>query len=302
MQSGLSILQKGKRVDAPEIRFPDPSGRGIRITKYPQISNALSGSSHTAMTYRQKIYGWIPLLPIIVLLSSPAAAQSDPSSIRLDLGSSWQARNKVQIPNDDQGDRFSLDDLAGDGPWATVRAEGIWSINEKHGVRIVLAPFSYTEKGGLDQQTRFAGASYSPDTPVKGRYTFNSWRVGYRYHLYAEPDWDFWVGGTLKVRDASIKLSQDGVSSQDDDVGVVPLLYLAVAYRFNEEWSIAADMDGLAGGPGRALDLGIRLNYDLNDAWQLGLGYRTLEGGADTDDVYNFAWFNTVSLSLARRF
>lgn len=254
------------------------------------------------MTQRETRYRFALMLAWGGVLSAPAAAGSDTSSVRLDLGSSWQARNKVQIPNDAQGDRFSLDDVAGNGPWATVRAEGIWSVNEKHGVRIVLAPFSYTEKGRLDQQTRFAGATYSPDTPVKARYTFNSWRVGYRYHLYAQPDWDFWIGGTLKVRDAGIKLSQDGVSSQDDDVGLVPLLYLAAAYRFDESWSIAADIDGLAGGPGRALDLGIRLNYDLDDAWQLGLGYRTLEGGADTDDVYNFAWFNTLSLSLARRF
>jgi hypothetical protein len=32
------------------------------------------------------------------------------------------------------------------------------------------------------------------------------------------------------------------------------------------------------------------------------LGYRTLEGGADTDDVYNFAWFNTVSMSATYQF
>lgn len=244
----------------------------------------------------------VTLLAATPGLAAPAFANDKPFSLQLDLGSTWQARNKVQIPNDNEGDKFSLEDVAGSGPWATLRAEGIWSINQKHGIRIVLAPFSYSENGKLDKETRFAGATYSPDSPVKARYTFNSWRLGYRYHLYARTNWDFWIGATLKVRDAGVKLSQEGVSSQDDNVGAVPLLYLAGNYRFDEHWSIAADLDGLAGGPGRAIDFGVRINYQLDNEWQVGLGFRTLEGGADTDDVYNFAWFNTVSLSAAYRF
>jgi hypothetical protein len=242
------------------------------------------------------------ILAATLWFTTPVSADDESVVIQLDLGSTWQARNKVQIPNDHQGDKFSLEDVAGSGPWATVRAEALWSINDKHGVRLLLAPFSYSENGRLDNETRFAGTTYSPDENVKATYVFNTWRVGYRYHLYAESDWDFWVGGTLLVRDASIKLKQGDVRSQDDNVGVVPLLYLAWTYRLDEHWSIAADLDGLAGGPGRALDLGVRINYRLNEKWQVGLGYRTLEGGADTDDVYNFAWFNTASLSASYRF
>ena len=247
-------------------------------------------------------YARITVLAALAGLATSACADDPAFSLQLDLGSTWQARNKVQIPNDNQGDKFSLEDVAGSGPWATVRAEGIWSINDKHGVRILLAPFSYSENGKLKKETRFAGATYSPDDPVKASYTFNTWRLGYRYHLYAETNWDFWIGATLLIRDAGIKLSQAGASSQDDNVGAVPLLYLAGTYRFDERWSLAADLDGLAGGPGRAIDLGVRINYQLDDDWQLGLGYRTLEGGADTDDVYNFAWFNTVSMSATYRF
>lgn len=260
-----------------------------------RASTTLSKHSHTG-----KYAG--ALLAAFAGLATSGYANDQAFSLQLDLGSTWQARNKVQIPNDNQGDKFSLQDVAGSGPWATLRAEGIWSISDKHGMRVVLAPFSYSENGKLKQETRFAGATYSPDSPVKARYTFNTWRLGYRYHLYAQPNWDFWLGATLLIRDAGIKLNQAGVSSQDDNVGAVPLLYLAGNYRFDEHWSLAADLDGLAGGPGRAIDLGVRINYQLDDDWQLGLGYRTLEGGADTDDVYNFAWFNTVSMSATYRF
>lgn len=232
----------------------------------------------------------------------PAAASDQRFNLHVELGASWQDKNNVQIPNDERGTRFSLADVAGSGPWTAVRIEGTWDIDEKHGLRFLLAPLSYSENGQLTEETRFAGKSYSSDERVKAEYTFNSWRLGYRYHWLAREHWDFWVGGTLKVRDAEIKLTQGGTSSSDDDLGLVPLLYLGGEYRFDDHWSLSADLDGLAGGPGRAIDLGIRLNYAVNEQWKVGLGYRTLEGGADTDDVYNFAWFNSLVFSADYRF
>jgi len=55
-------------------------------------------------------------------------------------------------------------------------------------------------------------------------------------------------------------------------------------------------------GPGRALDLAIKVRYNLTDRWGLGVGYRTLEGGVDTDDTYNIAWLNYLFLSVSYRF
>ena len=261
--------------------------------------------------------GWCRLLEAIVLdslklmaasaslaLVVPALAcrAAEPGfDITVELGAAYQQRNDVKIPNDNEGTRFSLEDLAGNGPWATVRVNANWNINEKHGVRLVLAPLEYSERGQFDSPVRFAGREYQPGTPVKATYRFNSWRVGYRYHLYEEGPWQLWVGGTLKVRDAEIKLSQDGTSSRDDDVGVVPLLYFAAEYRLSDEWLFEADFDGLAGGPGRAFDISARLTYETSDRWRLALGYRGLEGGVDNDDVYNFAWFNTLFLSMNYR-
>ena len=62
------------------------------------------------------------------------------------------------------------------------------------------------------------------------------------------------------------------------------------------------DFDGLAGGPGRLIDLGLMLDYELSDSWRIGGGYRTLEGGADTDDVYSFAWLHYATLDVRYRF
>ncbi|MEM9255249.1 MAG: hypothetical protein AAGA91_07365 [Pseudomonadota bacterium] len=234
--------------------------------------------------------GWLTVGP------GWSAGASEPRTyhLHLEAGAIWQDRNKVQIPNDQDGDEFSLQDIAGSGPWPALRLEGDTQISGRHGIRLVYAPLSYSESGQLPEDTRFAGETYLADTRVKAEYKFNSWRVGYRYHLYERPQWDVWLGATLNIRDAKIELTQGATNSQDDDLGVVPLLYLAGEYRFAERFSVSADLDGLAGGPGRVLDLGIRLNYRMDDRWQVGVGYRTLEGGVDNDDVYNFTWFNSL--------
>lgn len=222
--------------------------------------------------------------------------------LEAEVGASWQAKNDVQIPNDMTGDRFDLQELAGAGPWSSLRLNANWNINERHGMRLVLAPLAYEETGNLDSDVRFADANFSADAPVTASYTFNSWRIGYRYRYYDENGWRLWVGGTAKVRDAEIKLEQGATRANDDNVGFVPLLYLAGEYNFGQGWRFAFDFDGLAGGPGRAFDVSLKVTRDLGEHWRLGLGYRGLEGGADTDDVYNFAWFNTGMATFQYRF
>ena len=44
---------------------------------------------------------------------------------------------------------------------------------------------------------------------------------------------------------------------------------------------------------GRAIDVGLLTRYRINRHWDVSLGYRTIEGGADNDSVYNFAWFHS---------
>ncbi len=53
----------------------------------------------------------------------------------------------------------------------------------------------------------------------------------------------------------------------------------------------------MAGGPGRAEDLALKLRYHLHDRLSVAGGYRTVEGGADVDEVYNFAWLHYAVLS-----
>ena len=81
-------------------------------------------------------------------------------------------------------------------------------------------------------------------------------------------------------------------------MGFVPLLHLAAEWRPSPNWVFAFDGDGLAGGPGRAFDATVKVGYQLGNDWQVRTGYRTVEGGADVDEVYAFAWLHYAVASL----
>ena len=62
-----------------------------------------------------------------------------------------------------------------------------------------------------------------------------------------------------------------------------------------------SDVDALAGGPGYAVDAGLRLARNLSSGWSVHAGARYLDGGADNDEVYAFADFTSVTLGVTWR-
>ena len=233
----------------------------------------------------------------------PAAAAAQTSSFQLEFegGGVWQSRNNVEIPNDGSATRFSLSDVMGGGAWPAGRVSLTWRLSESRAVRLLYAPLSVTATGMLQGPTDFAGATYASGTPVEATYKFNSYRASYLWRFHSGRRSAAWIGVTGKIRDASIRLSQGSVRSGKDDVGFVPLLHLAASRTFGTRWYLALDGDGLAGGPGRAVDASVKVGYGLSEDWSLGAGYRTVEGGADVESVYNFAWLHYAVVSMMWR-
>ncbi len=58
----------------------------------------------------------------------------------------------------------------------------------------------------------------------------------------------------------------------------------------------------LAAPQGRAFDVALKGRYALGSRAELAAGYRTVEGGADNDEVYTFAWLHYAVASLMYRF
>ena len=238
----------------------------------------------------------------VLLPTTGKAQQLNKFIVELEGGPAWQTRNNVQIPNNGTATRFSLVDVAGKGPVPAGRMYLTWKISPKHALRVLLAPFQIQETGTVDGPVSFAGATYNNASPVEATYKFNSWRLGYRYRYLNRDKLQLTVGFTAKVRDAKVELSQGTVSSKDTDVGFVPLLHLGADVQLASDWSLIGDLDGLAGGPGRAFDVAVKVGYDVSNNLTVTGGYRTVEGGADVDAVYNFAWLHYVAISAIYRF
>lgn len=244
------------------------------------------------------------MLAVLICAAVPSVSAQDVSGFEFEIeaGPVWQSRNNVQIPNAASGTRFSLTDLAGKGPGLTGRLYLTWHINNRHSLRGLIAPLTYTGTGSFTGPVNFADASYVPGDPVEATYKFNSWRLSYRYRILNRERLKSFVGITTKVRDAKIELTQGSTTSRDSDIGFVPLVYLGTDWQFAKKWHLLFDLDGLAGGPGRAFDIALKLHHAINSHWGLSAGYRTLEGGADVASVYNFAWLHYAVVSGTYRF
>ncbi len=248
--------------------------------------------------------GYLGVFNLIFLLAGGIAlsASSDRKlSIGAEVGVDWQNRNDIRVPNS-TGTQFSLPDVIGSGPYGLFRAEAELNFNERHGLRFVFAPLEITDSGTLSYPVSFAGESFDPNLPTEANYKFNSYRITYRYRFYDGPTWRWKIGATGFIRDARIALAQNGKYAEDTDVGFVPLVYLQGTARIGGDWRFVLDFDGLAASQGRAFDAAARLAYTLSESVEMGFGYRVIEGGADVDQVYNFAWFNALVGSIRFRF
>ncbi len=241
---------------------------------------------------------------LIAFLSCGNLALSQPDnrfSVFVEGGLTWQSRNDIRVPNE-TGTLFSLPEVIGNGPYGVFRAEFTFDINERHGFRFVFAPLQIEDTGTLPSDVSFAGVDFGPGIDTEANYKFSSYRISYRYRFYDGPTWRWRVGATGFIRDARIALRQQGKFAEDTDIGFVPLINLRGRARIGERWMFILDFDGLAASQGRAFDIAPQLAYSVSDLVDIGFGYRVIEGGADVEQVYNFAWFNSVIGSVRFKF
>ena len=242
----------------------------------------------------------MPLLRLAFILTAvlcavPQAvrAQDDPRlSITAEGAAVWQARNDVRIPPQ-TGTEFSIVDVIGTGPWAAGRVELTAGLTDRQQLRVVYAPLAISGDGTIAAPVTFAGATFAPGA-TRADYRFSNYRVTYRYEFFEGERWQWRVGFTGFVRDARIALTQGDLSAEDTDLGFVPLGHLSGTARLSSRWRFVVDVDASAAPQGRAIDLATLLQFDPSPGWHVAVGYRTIEGGADVESVYTFAWINAA--------
>lgn len=246
--------------------------------------------------------GLLSALALLWTASAAAQPQADrpASSLDLELGAFHFTRNDVRIPGDG-GTKFALDDLTGSNG-LSARLQATWWLNERNALRLTAAPLSISGTGELAQETDFADERFAAGQPTRGEYRFNTYRLTWRYRFEPRESWEWAAGAAVLVRDARIRLTQGSLSAKDDDLGAVPLLHAHGRYRVSDRTSLVLDFEGLWSPQGRAFDVAVRAERDFANGWYGHIGLRTLEGGADNDDVYTFAWVHFATAGFGYRF
>lgn len=222
-----------------------------------------------------------------VLLCS-ATLKAQEFSVNVEGGVAAFTRNDVRIPNEG-GTRFDMLNLIGEEARPYFRIKTGIQLGAKHQVFLLYAPLQVSGRGFLSQNTFFEADQFSAEEEVKGTYRFSNYRLSYRYTFLENDKWELGVGATAFIRDAKVQLEQGGLKEKNTDLGFVPLLHLFAGYSLNEQFQLVLDGEGLLGAQGRAFDAALMLNYRAFDNWSFQGGYRILEGGADVDEVFNFA-------------
>lgn len=238
------------------------------------------------------------LLVSFILLSLAASAQF---TVNIESGAAFSGYNDVKVPNGMQnsGTLFSLhDDFTPQNPAAFIRVELAVLLKDKHTIELTAAPLALNFTQSKREQISFAGEGFSKDE-TDGRYEFNTYRASYRYRLVDKKAVTFDLGATGLVRDARIALKQNSLTAKDTDLGVVPLVSFKLKYKASDILSLVLKGDALVGPQGRAEDIFTGALFHVpGTGLSFKTGYRIIEGGADVNQVYNFALIHFADAGL----
>jgi|WetSurSiteA1Bulk_404760.scaffolds.fasta_scaffold01312_6 hypothetical protein len=218
-----------------------------------------------------------------------------------ETGAVFTGYNDVRIPGD-QGTLFSLKDDLIPKTEFFYRIRLNYTIKSRHTFSLLYAPLETKSEGSVPNDIFFEGVVFPANTELTSTYKFNSYRLTYRYDIVKNPKFEFGLGFTAKIRDAEIALSSTGLTSEKTNVGFEPIINFRLLWKVDEKFGILLDGDALAAPQGRAEDVLLAATYKLSDNISIRAGYRILEGGADNDEVYNFALFHYASFGISYTF
>lgn len=240
-------------------------------------------------------------ISIIFLTFSHTISVKAQALFDLESGLVFTGYNDVRIPGD-QGTLFSLkDDLEAETK-IFYRLRAGYTIKSRHTISLLFAPLETKSEGSVSNDISFDGVVFPANIRLNGTYKFNSYRLTYRYDIVNKPRILFGIGFTAKIRDASISLSSPGLTAEKTNVGFVPIINFRLLWKINDKIGLLLDGDALAAPQGRAEDVLIATTYKFSDNFDVRAGYRILEGGADNDEVYNFALFHYTSVGISYTF
>lgn len=219
------------------------------------------------------------------------------TKVELETGLVFTGYSDVRIPGDN-GTLFSLSKDLDAKLAPAMRIKMTRTFGERHNLSWLSAFLRVKSEGKADRDIVYGDTVFPAGTELDGIYWFNSHRLTYRYDFVQSFLTDFGLGLTAKIREAGIKLESNIHKAQKTNIGFVPIINFRYNRYLTERLNLLIEGDALAAPQGRAEDVYAGVTYRFNKNNRLKVGYRMLEGGADNDEVYNFALFHYATIGV----
>lgn len=191
----------------------------------------------------------------------------------------------------------------------------IW---RQHLITFVYQPIDLETRSTLPRTVRIDGQDFTAGTPMRARYGFPFYRLGWAFDVLESPVDELAFGLGFQIRNATIEFSSANGEQYRarNDVGPVPLLRARGRFAIASGWFFAFEVDGFyAFVPGlngtdndvegAILDASLRLGWRMFPHVEGFLNVRYLGGGASgqgdpsaTDDGYQANWLHFLTVSL----
>jgi hypothetical protein len=240
-------------------------------------------------------------LLITALLTFSALPLTAQWELDVEGGAAFTGYNDIQVPAGESTFISLQEDFVVD-PSYFIRFRASYTLVDKHFFSLLYAPLTIRADRLSGEPVTFAGQTFSGQLPLDLSWQFNSYRFTYRYLFPRTDRWQFGIGATAKIRDASITLSNEAIGAEKENVGFVPLINFRLEWFAMQRLSVLLQGDALLSFNGRAEDVMLAAQFYPSRKTSLRIGYRVLEGGADTEEVYNFSLVHYALIGGSIRF
>lgn len=186
-----------------------------------------------------------------------------------------------------------------DGRWSSpslsMRLEAATGLAPRHELRVVST--AQPDASALLAALSRDGLSGSPTH----NYSVNPVRATYRYTVLERPDWALKLGLSANVGEIGGSSLRSGLIG-DPTFGSLPLLHVAGERQWSKRWSMSFAFDGLMTGAGRAMDLGVRVDYSLARGTTVYGGYQMIDAAGEAESYYGNGVINRANVGVRMRF
>jgi hypothetical protein len=189
---------------------------------------------------------------------------------------------------------------------------------DRHRIQFLYQPLTVVTNVRFLDDVIIDGITFESDSNMELTYGFPFYRLSYWFNFLSHGPWDFAIGPTVQLRNASIRFQQIGIGTTNpagndggftvsQNLGIVPALNLYTRYQFESGFSLALDLVGIYASSalinganfefeGSLLDASLRFGLPLRTNVESFLNVRFLGGSAKgTSQFDRTAWGNSRS-------